>query len=291
MKQPIHGIIFSLTLMLAISKPLEGQTYSPGIDYNYKTHVAPAFFGPNAFQIPDIPEGLVSSNFKIEAAADYTNGRCGSTDKTSDIFIKFQTPLFSDRVNLSLWWTVREWYEMSRDVMDYRRIIDGIDGKSNCPGALFISTDILAVRETEFIPMVIARIALRTSTDSNSSYFAARQYDSAGYFFDISAGKGIGDFRITASAGFLCWQTSVARQNDAIMYGIKASYNRPCFRISSQLGGYYGWEDCGDQPVSIRIRGDLGPHKWLLRPYFEFQHGISDWPFDQYRLGMIIFGK
>ena len=100
---------------------------------------------------------------------------------------------------------------------------------------------------------ISVRTALKSA--SGNDYSNARYYDSAGYFFDAAFGRQFtlipdrSDLSIAASGGFLCWQTDNGRQNDAVMYGLKASYRYKGISISSEFGGYVGWERDGDSPI------------------------------------------
>ena len=149
------------------------------------------------------------------------------------------------------------------------------------------SVYILLMTEREYRPSVVGRSVLRTAAEK-ATFASARSYDAPGYFFDISAGKNLGPFRVAISTGFLCWQTDNGRQNDAIMFGTMASCQLPWASISAQYGGYWGWERDGDFPRTIRTRIDGGPSQWPIRPFLQYQHGFHDWPFDQFRLGIAI---
>lgn len=289
MKLKDRKIALVLALMAAglfIGHSLCAQAPIVGTDNSVKTRIAPDFFGPNTFQVPQMLDGTVSGVLRAEVAGDYIRGRYGKKDDTYDFFVKLQVPLFTDRVNLSVWWAVHEWYDMSPDVMEYRRIPAGVPGKSHTAGTIFLSTDILLLRENARRPGITLRAALRTAAEGGA-YESARGYDAAGYFFDVSVGKAFGPFRIALSTGFLCWQTDYGRQNDAVMYGILASYSHRWVDVMAHYGGYWGWERCGDFPNTLRLRcGGGDSQKWPVRPYFEFQHGFIDWRFDQFRLGV-----
>jgi len=258
-------------------------------DLGEKTYIAPAFFGPNAFQVPEMNDGRTTGNFQAEVAGDYIKGHLvkGAGDDTWDFFLKFRIPLFSDRVNLTLWAPLMEWYKTDRAVLDARRVDKSVSGSGHETGAAYISADILVLKETEKRPSIVLRSVLRTALE-DKAFGKARSYDCPGYFFDVSAGKNLGPFRVAASTGFLCWQTDNGRQNDAVMFGVMGEYFNKYFDLSAQYGGYVGWEKCGDFPRTLRVRCDGGPSGWCVRPFVMYQHGFNDWPFDQLRAGVSV---
>lgn len=272
---------------LSVGLSLAAQVPIVQPDLDMKTGIAPAFFGPNAFQVPEMLDGTTQDSFGVELSGDFYSGYAvkGAKDLTGDIFLKLRLPLFTDRVNLTAWMPMREWYSMDRSVMDYRRIAPSVSGNGSELGPAFLTLDILLLREGKWYPSLAFRAALRTATE-DKAFASARSYDSAGYFFDLSAGKSFGPFRLALSAGFLCWQTDNGRQNDAIMFGVLGTYTHEYFKLAVQYGGYVGWEKYGDFPRTLRARADFGSGRWPVRPFFQYQHGFNDWPFDQYRLGL-----
>lgn len=70
--------------------------------------VSPRCFGPNALPVPDMLNGTVQKRFYAEVDFDLHKGFYGDLTKT--IFVKANIPLFTPRVNLSLWMPVIEFY-------------------------------------------------------------------------------------------------------------------------------------------------------------------------------------
>lgn len=285
----MKSIIASCLLLAAL--PVAGQDHLVAItqpDLSQKTGIAPAFFGPDAFQVPDMLDGTVTKSLSLDIAGGYADGHLvkGGTDRTGDIYLHLNVPLWSDRATLSAWWSVLEWYSMSPDVMAARRIGSGISDTGRESGAAYISLDMELLREKEKSPSVSARICLRTASE-DAAFASARSYDAAGYFFDVSAGKSFGKVRLAASTGFLCWQTDNGRQNDAVMFGVLAAYSKGIIKASAQYGGYWGWERYGDFPRVVKIRTDIiGEGK--INPFATLQYGFNDWPFLQLRAGVRI---
>lgn len=256
------------------------------------TGIAPAFYGPNAFPIPPLLDGRTSSHFSIDLAGEYYYKSLGNW--TTDILLQAKIPLFTPRVNLTLWLPVQEWY-------------DGEPWKhGHGTGDVYVTTDINVTRERRFCPSFTIRAALKTASGEQSERM--RHYDSPGYFFDISGGKSFyfnrqgyvhfGDstttptveLRLSATIGFLCWQTTSHAQNDAPYYGIQFAIYSPYVNGSFSWQGYSGWEGYGDKPMSIKVR--LGFPIKHLEPYIGYQYGIRDFPYQETRIGLNYqFGK
>ena len=182
----------------------------------------------------------------------------------------------------SLWMPVVERWSFDRSVWEARRILSDPDlDPGYGSGDVYVGLDIQLLTETARRPAVLVRSVLKTASANCFGY--ARDYDSPGYFFDITAGKGWGRFRASATTGFLCWQTGTGRQNDAVQYGLGAFYDGEVVNLSAQWGGYIGWERCGDAPMSVRLR--LGFDAGRFEPYLQAQQGLHDYPFTQIRLG------
>jgi hypothetical protein len=248
-----------------------------------KTMVAPNWFGPNAFPVPEMTDGRVREKLTVEVAGDYYRGHLtNGEDHTRDLFLRAWIPLFSDRVNLSLWMPVVEHWSYDASVREARRILSDPNlDPGYGSGDVYVGLDIQLLTETSRRPAVMIRSVLKTASANCFGY--ARDYDSAGYFFDATVGKGWGRFRLSATTGFLCWQTGTARQNDAVQYGLGAFYDGEVLNVAAQWGGYVGWERCGDAPMTVRAR--IGFDVGRFEPFLQFQQGLRDYPFTQFRLG------
>ena len=242
------------------------------------TGVAPAFFGPNALPVPDMSDGLTYDKLRVELAADGYFGHDGST--TADVFARIHVPLFTRWANVSVWMPVCEWYNQA-------------DGKGHGAGDVYLSTDIQVLHNTwfkgdntQFIPQMTIRLGVKTA--SGEQFARRRHFDSPGYFFDASIGEsfpmGPLVLRLAGSAGFLCWQTADARQNDAVMYGLQASLKHEYVSLQTTWGGYVGWERYGDAPMTLKLRA--AGHIQGFEPYVQYQWGIKDYPFHQLRIGL-----
>lgn len=238
-------------------------------DLGIPSLIAPAYFGPNAFPVPDMLDGAVSSDLSVELC--YDTFLCTMTDDvtddvTSDLFARLRVPLFSKSVNLVLWMPVVEWYVTTPEVNAMRRLPEGAP----------LSGFDLAVRA-----------AMKTA--SGNSFSTARVYDAPGYFCDVAVGRDVwaflnGGLRLAASTGFLCWQTDNGRQNDAVMYGFKAAGSAGSFSADAAIGGYVGWEGVGDRPMTLKCNVFWSLDRFAFG--LSYQAGLYDWPYHQLRAGV-----
>lgn len=265
------------------------QTPIDKADLSVPSRVAPAFFGPNAFPVPDMLDGRTSSDIRLELYADNFFGMMADDvmdDFTADVFARLTVPLFTERVNLTLWMPVYEYFSTSPQVNDYRRVKHEGPLSGWLPGDVYVSTDIMLLMQEKHHIDATIRAALKSA--SGHCWYYARNYDSPGYFFDASFGRTFSFGQRTAvkvalSGGFLCWQTDNGRQNDAVMYGVLASFRAGSFHLDAEYGGYVGWEQFGDSPMTLKsgLSYDLGDFSINLR----YQAGFVDWPFHQVRVG------
>lgn len=285
--------IFSLLVAISLSMAMAyAQTPILRPDLGTPSLVAPGYFGPNAFPVPDMLDGTTSSDLRVELYGDgFLCSMAGNPtdDITLDLFAKATIPLFTDRVNLVIWMPVVEWFRSGpavnvlRRVQDPDRCISGVDS-----GDAYVSTDILILDERKRGCGLVLRAALKSA--SGNSFGTARVYDAPGYFFDVAVGRDIVKsadgktvFRTALSAGFLCWQTGNGRQNDAVMYGALASLKTGPFKAEVNYGGYVGWEGKGDRPMTLKTKLSWSIGRCSINAMY--QVGFVDWPFHQVRLG------
>ena len=277
-----------LAFLLLLIPSISGKTPSSP---PYPSHIAPLYFGPNAFPIPDMLDGRTSGVLKAEIYADSifgtTAGCAVMDDFTADMFLRIRIPLFTSRVNLVIWDDAVEYYSSGPSVNELREI--NAEGRVSgfCHGDIYISTDIQILEQEKHWLDLSARAGIKTA--SGQSYENSRYYDCPGYFFDGSLGRNfkVGSnamLRTSLSAGFMCWQTDNWKQNDAVMYGVQAAFEKGRFRISETWGGYFGWRHHGDNPMSLKTKLSWAFNNFSLN--LEHQCGFIDWPFQQIRFGL-----
>ena len=86
------------------------------------------------------------------------------------------------------------------------------------------------------------------------------------------------------NGGFLCWQTSQTVQNDAWMYGLMAKLKTSVFDLACTWQGYNGWQKNGDMPMTVKV--DIRYNRGCFCPLFQFEHGLRDYPYNHFRLGL-----
>ena len=254
-----------------------------------KTKIAPRYFGPNAFQVPDMLDGRTSANMSVTVAADYYSGtltRHGS-DVTAGMSAKCVFPLFSSRANFVLWMPVFEYYYVNDEVNTIRRVPYEGELRGWDSGDVYISTDIQLFMQQQHGADIVLRAALKSA--SGNTYSKARYYDAPGYFFDVAIGRewkmsSNSIVRIVASGGFLCWQTDIGRQNDAVMYGVQTAWKYGKLDVKTTWSGYAGWEGDGDRPMTVKMMVSYRLRSLSIGAYYK--EGIVDWPFRQLSLGV-----
>ena len=263
------------------------------------TQISPYYFGPNAFAVPEMLDGRVQTTLRAELATDCFKGFRG--DRTIDAAFKLNVPLWTDRVNLSVWMPAMEWYRNTNESLAACRVQDEniADARSgHLAGDVYVSTDMQILRESGFRPDIVLRAALKTASGFES--FNARYYDSPGYFFDLTVGKSTAvggnqkwahQLRLALTTGFLCWQTDLGRQNDATQFGVMAKWENTFFSLSANLAGYSGWEHnnqngelAHDRPTVLRT--DLICHFRQFDAVAVYQYGLRDYPYHMLRFGV-----
>ncbi len=194
---------------------------------------------------------------------------------------------------------VMEWWEYSEERRETCRLDTDCIMSGREAGDVYISTDIWLLQSQHSKIDLGIRAAMKTA--SGNGFATARYYDSPAYFFDASASKPfhfkdrvVKEFRISASAGFLCWQTDNGRQNDAVMYGLGLDIKTKRFAFRESFNGYFGWESNCAHDKSIRtgdcpmlLESDIVYHlNKSLEFIFRYQVGLYDYPFRQFRFGI-----
>jgi len=273
-------VLIGLFGIIGLLSPLRAEVPIVKPDLSKPTGIAPAYFGPNALPVIDMSDGLTQRDLSVELAGEGYFGY-QQHNNTADIFARVRVPLFTRWANLSVWMPVFGWY-------------DQYDGKGSGAGDVYISTDIQVLHnewfkteKAKYIPQMTVRVGVKTA--SGEQFERRRHFDNPGYFFDLAIGQSIPvgpvSLRFAGTAGFLCWQTDNARQNDAVMYGLQAALQHEYFSMHATWGGYVGWEKHGDAPMSIKVRA--AGHVKGFEPFVQYQYGIKDYPFHHVRVGLI----
>ena len=275
-------VVIIIALVLSLGVYAEVPIVAPNL--REPTGIAPAYFGPNALPVPDMLDGRTQDKLRIELAADgffrYEK------DQTADLFARIYIPLWTPRVNLTVWMPIMEWYRMTPERQRTCRLQDSIPLSGHEAGDVYISTDIQLLKARKYTPDIAFRAAFKTA--SGGSFDKARFFDNSGYWFDLAVGKSLTvkswELRLAGSLGFLCWQTDNSRQNDALMYGVQLLVKQEYVSLRATWGGYMGWEKHGDRPMTVKVQ--VAGHVKGFEPYVAYQYGIKDYPFHQVRVGL-----
>ena len=278
---------------IVLADIIYAQTPIVAPNFSEPTMVSTEYFGPNAFPVPDMTDGRVKPYVYAEIAADYYKGRIADgNDHTWDGFLRLSFPLWTKRATLEIWGPVVEHWKYSDAVADYRRIGEArSQTKSWDSGDIYIGTNIhlLQGKSNTFKPDILVRAVLKSAM--GNTFEQARYYDCGGYIFDGTiawsrsfTGSYLCEVRAGFSGGFLCWQDGLARQNDAVMYGLFASIYTWGFTFTADYSGYIGWENDGDRPRRLRLKFEGNAGRW--RPFLQYTRGMKNYPFDGFRLGL-----
>lgn len=277
-----------LLIYITAAVSLSAQTSLEVSNLSVPSKIAPGYFGPNAFPVPEMSDGRTSARWKAELYSDHFFGSLGERgeDYTTDIFARLTIPLFSPRANLVIWGPLYEFFHSGATVNSHRRLPYG-DVDYHTPGDIYVSTDFQTLLQEKHGLDMTVRAVLKSASGDRYEY--ARYYDSPGYFFDATFGRSFAlsdcvNLRVAVSGGFLCWQTDNGRQNDAVMYGALACLSAGSFSLNTQYGGYVGWEQDGDAPMTLRADAAWSFGDFSINA--GYQYGLNDWPFHQLRIGL-----
>lgn len=259
---------------------------------NAQVKYAPAWFGPNANPVPEMTDARIPTKTTVSLMGDYYFGQ---GDKTTNGYVKIELPLLPERVSFKLWFTTLENYTVTPELSAARGMNGNLTGKPN--GDLYVQTRISLLKERKNLPAVVLNSTLKTAS---GTMFAERRYfDTPGYYFDVEAGKSfytkskfISEIRVVGNLGFLCWETSGSRQNDAPMYGAKLIAGNSNWKFENTLSGYWGWmhtsalygSDYGDAPLVYASKFTI--LAGYMDYFAQYQYGIKDFPYQQIRVGI-----
>ena len=245
-------------------------------------------WGPNALPVIDMSSGETTEDLSIEISNSYYKGFDGSNTFTPNL--RLNIPLFSRWVNLEAWYSVMDFYTR-HEIQDTRYKTNW----HNVAGDIYVSTNIQVLHrdwftDRKYIPSAVARIGIKTA--SGGDFENRRFIDAPGYFLDLTIAEKIEwqkrwakSVSIAGSVGFYCWQTGRAEQNDAYMYGVRTDFEAEYLRLSAEWGGYSGWQNNGDCPMSVKTRLGI-PCPLGFEPYVAYQYGIRDWQYHEVRMGV-----
>lgn len=252
-----------------------------GVNYS------PAFFGPNANPVPDFNNARIPSETTLRMSGDY---HFGYGDITGNLTVDIEVPLLPERVSLRVWTTTLEGWKVAPEVYALRNMEGGkFSGMSN--GDIYVQTRIRLLKEGRIAPSIVLNSTLKTASGTNFS--SRRYFDTPGYYFDVEFGKSfllhndvLSEVRGAVDLGFLCWETSGSRQNDAPMYGAHVLLSNKWVDWEHSISGYCGWMRNGDAPLVYGTEVTFKLPKASL--FAEYQYGIIDFPYHHISFGVAV---
>lgn len=259
-------------------------------DWRDKTELlvySPRYFGPTAFPIPELRSGICPTRYEVELRGQY---HYYTGDKTKDLFARVLLPFVKGRAGVEVTCIIVEDYKLTPETRDERNAVE-TESPISYNGDIVVSAFFQLLRSDKWLD---AMISLNLKTASGGRLCDARFTDAAAYWFDATVGKtlwtsrsGKASFRVQALGGFYCWMTNdmVHRQNDAISYGVGFTATYRNFTLTSDLSGFYGYENNGDRPILLRnnLRYEFKKNIISVR----YNHGMKDYLYDNYSLGYI----
>ena len=247
--------------------------------------ISPGYLGPNALPVPEVKKGYLRSKteFEVTASSHFIKG-----DPTQDVSARFYFPFAQNKIAVEAYGVILEHFAFSEEIRD-ERFARIKDGKGTAFGDLYFSTLIQISKDRKF-PNTLLRMA--TKTASGNQLEGARNTDSPGYFFDLSFSKDFGSneegiFRPFGMIGFYSWQTNDEQnlQNDALLFGLGADYEKNNWLFSGSWSGYSGYKDQRDRPMQLNFELRKDWDKKAFR--VQYLHGLRDWKYKTVRLSFI----
>jgi hypothetical protein len=250
---------------------------------------SPRYFGPNAFPIPELRSAKSPVHYEAEVRGEYHHY---AGDQTKDLYLRALLPIVKGRAGVEISFVAVEKYKLTPETRDERNAA-GVE----CPPNESYSGDVIVSAFYQLLQSekwIDAMLSLNLKTASGGRLCDARFTDAATYWVDLTAGKDIlknpsGKYflRMQAMTGFYCWMTNdiIHRQNDAILFGAGLTGTLHKVSLSSDLSGFYGYENNGDRPLQWRNRLQFEYKNNLLS--LRYTHGMQASLYDTYSIGYI----
>lgn len=246
---------------------------------------SPRYFGANAFPIPELVGGKLSSRWEIELRGEY---HTMPGDQTKDVYARLYVPIAKGRAGVTVCGVIREWYKVSEEVRAERKAVE-YSSPIPCNGDVILNFYYQVLQHEKWMDIVVSA---NLKTASGGRLCDARFTDAASYWFDCNIGRtvwknDIASFRVQGLVGFYCWMTNSLRQrqNDALSYGLGVQGTYRSFSLDCDYAGMQGHQQNGDKPMIIRTKLNYELKKNILS--FGYKHGMQDNLYDTYSLAYI----
>ena len=278
-----------LAVNLHSASSILAQAYE-GIDWVEKMKLlvyTPRYFGPNAFRIQELNDGLLSTRWEVEFRGEYDYN---TGDQTKDLFGRLYIPIANGKAGVEISGVIYETYLTDKKTQQERNAAED-HPLFTCTGDLIITSYYQLLQSDQVCDISVSG-SLKTA--SGNRLCDARYTDAASYWFELTSGRNMIQtadksvvLRLQGMLGFYCWMTNdlVHRQNDAILYGYGGNVKFKNLTLAANWSGFYGYMKKGDKPVIFRSKLDFEVKKNILS--LRYNHGIRDFLYDTYSIGFI----
>lgn len=278
----IRFLFFFLLIIFTSSGPLKADDWRDKMQYLI---YSPRYFGANAFPMPELIGGRLSSRWEVELRGEY---HTMTGDKTKDVFARLYIPIAKGKAGVTISGVIREFYKTSPEVRDERHAVE-TKSPIPCYGDVVLNCYYQVLRNEKWTDIVVSA---NLKTASGGRVCDARYTDAASYWFDCNIGRTLWQndrafVRIQGLVGFYCWMTNnlVHRQNDALCYGVGLQGAYRGFSLDCDYSGIQGYRGDGDKPMAIRTKLNYEIKKNIVS--FRYKHGLKDHLYDTYSLAYI----
>lgn len=282
MKTNIRLLFFFLLMSFATSGLLKADDWRDKTPYLI---YSPRYFGANAFPMPELVGGRLSSRWEVELRGEY---HTMPGDKTKDVFARLYIPIAKGKAGVTISGVIREFYKTSPEVRDERHAVE-TESPIPCYGDVVLNCYYQVLRNEKWADIVVSA---NLKTASGGRLCDARYTDAASYWFDCNIGRTLwqndrASLRIQGLVGFYCWMTNnlIHRQNDALCYGLGLQGAYRGFSLDCDYSGIHGYRGEGDKPMVIRTKLNYEIKKNIVS--FRYKHGLKDHLYDTYSLAYI----
>lgn len=255
-------------------------------------NVSPGYMGPNAFFIPAMPNMLIDNEFWLQVSGQFHRG---NGDQTNNLFLQANLPLAKDRVRLYITSVPLEWWQVTPETRDERRMQE-FDGRGTNTGDITYGFVFKVLRENKWLPFNFG-MRVHAKTTTGGQLINARFTDNSLFQWEGNFSKTLIDrenehLMVKWALGFVTWQTnrnhlpggSQYLQNDAPYYGAGVEYTTDKWFLGTDVTGYSGYMGNRDYPHFWRNQLQYRSGKLALR--VEYNYGLQSWDWNTFLLGL-----
>ena len=145
-----HSFRFLWNVLFCLC-PLVMAHAEDGSDRMENLIYSPRYFGPNAFPMPTLRDGLVSQWYEAELRGEY---HAYTGDKTWDLRGRLLLPFFRGRAGVEIDWCFKEKYKMTPETRDERFAAGTEGGKLSAPTSKRPAADVCATHVSPTLPPI-----------------------------------------------------------------------------------------------------------------------------------------